>query len=95
MNMNEKEEQQEVADLKVVQKYVPYVSSIGQPWREYMCQQCDSELPLQPGYDDKGIHLWCLGYKCEFKQYLGYTTLNEMREFLQNEGVISRFDDFS
>lgn len=80
-----------IEDLKVVQKYVSYVSTIGQPWREYMCSSCDSELPLQPGWSEQnGIFLWCLGYGCPFKRILGYTTISEMRTFLEDEKVIPR-----
>ncbi len=90
-----KDNKQEVEDLKVVQQYVQYVSAISQPWREYMCESCDSELPLQPGFDsENGVHLWCLGIRCNFKRRLGYNTIQEMKEFLYDEGVNNRYMDF-
>lgn len=53
-----------------------------------MCGQCDSELPLQPGYnEDDGVHFWCLGYNCNFKRKIGYNTLVEMEKFLEMENV--------
>ncbi len=91
---SKEDNKKEVGDLKVVQQYTRYVSSINQPWREYMCEFCDSELPLQAGFDEEnGVHLWCLGIRCNFKRKLGYNTIEEMKEFLYNEGVNNRYMD--
>lgn len=95
MKKDEKKSEKEVGDLKVVQQYTEYVSSINQPWREYLCEFCDSELPLQPGFDEsRGVHLFCLGLRCTFTRELGYNTIREMKDFLQNEGVINDWEDF-
>lgn len=89
---DKKETKKEVGDLKVVQQYTEHVSSINQPWREYLCEFCDSELPLVPGFNEQdGVHLWCLGIQCNFKRKLGYNTIEEMKEFLYSEGVLNRF----
>ena len=43
---------------------------------------------MLPGFtDEEEVYLFCLGYGCNFKRYLGQQSIDEMSEFDEIEGI--------
>lgn len=74
-------------DIKVVQDYITYLLENDLEYRYPLCESCDSEFCMLPGLDDSGIYLFCLGYKCQFRRYLGLDSIKEMSDFLASQGI--------
>jgi len=77
-----------LSNIKTVQTYINYLLDKDMTWKYPYCQVCDSDLCMLPGFSEKEeVYLFCLGYGCNFKRYLGQQSIDEMSEFLEIEGI--------